>query len=77
MAAVAKGLIHGASATAQADSGATAQAEGFALGVDQFEIAFDAQVSVIVYGDFCAHHYAPEILSKSYDQTAINRVINT
>jgi hypothetical protein len=56
MGAVAKWLIHGASAAAQAHRGAAAQAEGLALGVDQFEIAFDTQVSVAVYGDFCARH---------------------
>jgi hypothetical protein len=56
MSAVAKGLIHGATATAEADSGATAQAEGLALGVDQLKVAFDTQVSVAVYGDFCARH---------------------
>jgi hypothetical protein len=26
------------------------------LGVDQFEIAFDTQRSVVIYGDFCARH---------------------
>jgi hypothetical protein len=56
MRAVTKWLIHGVAAAAQADGGATAQAEGLALGVDQLKVAFDTQVSVIVYGDFCARH---------------------
>jgi hypothetical protein len=56
MGAVAKWLIHGASATAEGDGGATTQAKGLALGVDQLKVAFDTQVSVAVYGDFCARH---------------------
>jgi hypothetical protein len=56
MGAVAKWLIHGASATAEGDGSTTTQAERLALGVDQLEVTFDTQVSVIVYGDFCARH---------------------
>jgi len=56
MGTVAKWLIHGAPAATEADRGAAAQAEGLPLGIDQFEIAFDAQRSVIVYGNFCARH---------------------
>jgi hypothetical protein len=56
MCAVAKWLIHRAPAAAQADGGAATQAEGLALGVNHFEIAFDTQRSVIIYGDFCARH---------------------
>ena len=71
MRAVAKWLIHGASASAKADCGAATQAEGFALGVDQFEIAFDAQRSVVIYGDFCPSHLRSRDLSKIYDQYAV------
>jgi hypothetical protein len=56
MGAITKWLIHGASAATKADCGATPQAEGLALGVDQFEIAFDTQRSVIIHGDFCTRH---------------------
>jgi hypothetical protein len=54
--AVAKWLIHGAPAATEADGGPPGQAEGLALGIDQFEIAFDAQRPIIIYGDFCARH---------------------
>src|ERR1700686_3259553 len=56
MGAIAKWLIHGASTAAKADGGATAQAERLALGVDQLEVAFDTQLPVVVYDDFCARH---------------------
>jgi hypothetical protein len=54
--AVAKWLIHRASAAAKADGGPTGQAKWLALRINQLEIAFDTQVSIIVYGDFCARH---------------------
>jgi hypothetical protein len=56
MGAIAKRLVHGTPAAAETDRGAAAQAEGLALGIDQLEIAFDTQRSVIIYGDFCTRH---------------------
>jgi len=50
--AVAKGRIGGVATAAKAEAGPAAEPEGFAILIDDFEIAFDAHGTVIEDGDF-------------------------
>ena len=64
MGPVAEGFVGGVAAAAQADGGAPGEAEGLALRVEDFEIAFDADGAVAVDGDFGGGHGAPSVKEK-------------
>ena len=51
MGAIAEGLIRGVAAAAERELRAAGQAEGLAVGVEDFEIAFDAERAVVPCGD--------------------------
>ena len=59
MGAIAKWLILGVAAAAQADGGASGQAKRFAFRVVDFEIAFHSDRAVGVDGDFRRHSLDP------------------
>jgi hypothetical protein len=49
-------LVFRVAATAKADHSATREAEWFALGIDDFEIAFHADIAIVIDNDFrCGH----------------------
>src|SRR5216683_1053191 len=50
--AVAERLVLGCAAAAEADGCASGEAEGAAGGVEDFEIAFNADGTVVIYCDF-------------------------
>ena len=56
MGTIAKWLVFRMPATAQADSGTAGKTERRALRIDDFEVAFYADVAVVVDGDFCRGH---------------------
>jgi hypothetical protein len=57
MSPVAKGLVFGEAAAAQADDGASAKSEGVTVDIGDGEVAFDADGAVGVDGNFRWHLY--------------------
>jgi hypothetical protein len=55
MRAVAERFLLTCSAAAQAKGGASAEAEGFAVGIIEFNVAFDFKRAVFIDGDFGWH----------------------
>ena len=55
MRAVAEGLVRGVAAAAQRHDRAPGQLERCSLRVHDFEIAFDSDGAVVLYGDFGRH----------------------
>jgi len=76
MGAVAEGLVRRLAAAAQADFVAAAQAEGVAVGVADFEIAFDANGSVIHDADFGWHIYSKVALPGNLEPARTARAYN-
>ena len=60
MRTIAKWLVLGVAAAAQADCGASSKSERFALRVQDFEVAFDTDIAIIVDRDFCSGHSVSE-----------------
>ena len=60
MGTIAKWLVLGVAAAAQADCGAPSKSERFALRVQDFEVAFDTDIAIIVDCDFCGRHSVSE-----------------
>jgi hypothetical protein len=56
MGTIAKWLVFRMAATAQADNATPGKTERRALRIDDFEVAFHADVAVVVDGDFCRGH---------------------
>jgi hypothetical protein len=54
---VAKGLVRGVPAAAETDDRPTGQAEGLALRIYDFEVAFYADGSVVIDSDFRSRHF--------------------
>jgi len=52
MGAVTEGFIGGLAAAAKANGTTSRQAKGFASGIDDFEVAFDADGAVVIDSDF-------------------------
>jgi hypothetical protein len=50
--AVAEGFVRRVAAATEADGGASGEVEGVAGGVDDFEVAFNADRAVAIDGDF-------------------------
>ena len=68
MGTIAKWLVLGVAAAAQADCGASGKSEGFALRVQDFEVAFDSDIAIIVDRDFCGGHSGSEPRNASAKQ---------
>ena len=68
MGTIAKWLVLGVAAAAQADCGASSKSERFALRVQDFEVAFDTDIAIIVDGDFCGGHPVSEPRNASAKQ---------
>ena len=56
MRTVTEGLIFGMAAAAKSDGGSAGKAEWFALRVDDFEVAFYANVAIVIDDDFRRGH---------------------
>jgi len=56
---IAKWLVLGVAAAAQADCSASGKSECFALRVQDFEVAFDTDIAIIVDRDFVAGMQSP------------------
>ena len=63
MGTIAKWLVLRLAAAAQADCGASSKSERLALRVQDFEVAFDTDIAIIVDGDFCGGHSVSEPLN--------------
>jgi len=57
MRAIAKGLVGGVAAAAEAYRSASGEAKGLPLGIDNFEVPFDADGPVVVDRDFRRRHF--------------------
>ena len=53
---IAKRLVFRLAATAKANYGASGKSESVALRIDNFEVAFDADVAIVIDRDFCRGH---------------------
>jgi hypothetical protein len=58
VAAIAKWLIGGVPAAAEAHGGAAGKAKRPPFWIDQLEIAFDAKRSIVIHGDLRCRHFS-------------------
>jgi hypothetical protein len=57
MRAIAKGLVGGVAAAAEAYRSPSSKAKGLPLGIDNLKITFDADGSVVIDHDFRRRHF--------------------
>jgi hypothetical protein len=55
--AITKGLVRGVPATAETDGRPAGQAKGFTFGIEDLEVAFNADRSVVIHRNFRGRHF--------------------